>query len=78
MIVDLGEEISRVRGSGFRKIGVGLCSNFAKHKFSMSSKNKPQVVATSRMGGRSREELMEIEISGNGESELDHVHYLDT
>jgi hypothetical protein len=30
------------------------------------------------MGGRVREELMEIRILGNGESELAHVHYPDT
>jgi hypothetical protein len=44
MTVDLGEGISGVRGSGFRKIGIGLCSNFAKREVSMSSENKPQVV----------------------------------
>jgi hypothetical protein len=57
MIVDLGEGISGVQGLGFRKIGVGLCSNFAKCEVPTSSKNKPQVVATGRMGGRLREEL---------------------
>jgi hypothetical protein len=60
MNVDLGKEISGVRGSGFRKIGVGLCSNFEKREVSTSSENKPQVMATSQMGGRLREELMGI------------------
>jgi hypothetical protein len=61
MTVDLGEGISGVRGSGFRKIGIGLCSNFVKREVPTSSENKPQVMATGRMGGRLREELMEID-----------------
>jgi hypothetical protein len=49
-----------------------------KRKVLKSSKNNPQVMAIGRMGGRLREELMEIKILGNEYSELDHVHYPDT
>jgi hypothetical protein len=77
MTIDLGDGISGFWGLSFRKIGVGLCSNFVKHEVPMSSENKPQVMATGHMGGRLREELMKIEISGNEASELAEVHYPD-
>jgi hypothetical protein len=78
MTVDLGAGISGVRGSSFRKIGVGCVPTSRNAKSRRVRKIKPPVVTNGHVGGRLREELPKIGISGNGESELAHVHYPDT